>query len=110
MADHPLHQNMALQATHPHTGPLDLDDLDTITRTLDSVQDKISICPTRKLSIWRAVLEERYVPRPVNSDTIPVTTPVNSDTIPVTTPVNSDTTPVNSDTCLLYTSDAADER
>ena len=89
MADHPLHQNMALQATHPHTDPLDLDDLDTITRTLDPIQDKISICPTRKLSIWRAVLKERYVPSVPNNQKLQCTwRDQNKQRKPISTDVN----------------------
>ena len=39
---------------------------DIITHTLDPIQDIIHIQPVRKLSVWRAVLKERYCRTPGN--------------------------------------------
>jgi len=39
---------------------------DIITHTLDPIQDRIHIQPVRKLSVWRAVLKERYCRTPRN--------------------------------------------
>ena len=39
---------------------------DIITHTLGPIQDRIHIQPVRKLSVWRAVLKERYCRTPGN--------------------------------------------
>ena len=49
--------------TDTHTDSLSYD---IITHTLDPIQDRIHIQPVRKLSVWRAVLKERYCRTPVN--------------------------------------------
>ena len=35
--------------------------LDSLTHTLDPIQDRLHINPPQKLSIWRAVLKQRYI-------------------------------------------------
>ena len=53
------------------------------------IQDKISICPTRKLSIWRAVLKERYVPSVPNNQKLQCTwRDQNKQRKPISTDVN----------------------
>ena len=39
---------------------------DIITHTLGPIQDRIHIQPVRKLSVWKAVLKERYCRTPGN--------------------------------------------
>ena len=47
--------------TDTHTDSLGYD---IITHTLDPIQDRTHIQPVRKLSVWRAVLKERYCRTP----------------------------------------------
>ena len=49
--------------TETHTDSLSYD---SITHTLDPIQNRIHIQPVRKLSVWRAVLKERYCRTPAN--------------------------------------------
>ena len=49
--------------TDSHTDSLSYD---IITHTLDPIQDRIHIQTVRKLSVWRAVLKERYCRTPEN--------------------------------------------
>ena len=60
----------SLTCNAPKTHPLNMSrkhhiscssSLDSLTHTLDPIQDRLHINPPQKLSIWRAVLKQRYI-------------------------------------------------